>query len=162
MTLHHIFILEKNGLPVQSICIDHNPSSCSLGAMDETLTAGFISAIQSFGEQIGAEVIREVKAEHFNLIFGFPSDVIVIFEVAPTDTAKTYKKTMMQHVDFLNVAYYEGFASDTLKKEKFAGRFMDFLNNFKETRMQEGEYSTEKAGLFRRFVSRLKEKLHLG
>jgi hypothetical protein len=91
MTLHHIFVLERSGLPVQSLCIDHE--ACTLGMMDETLTAGFLSAIQSFGEQIGAEAINEVKSEHFNLVFGFSEDAIVIFEVSPEDTAKKFENT---------------------------------------------------------------------
>jgi len=162
MTLHHIFILERSGLPVQSLCIDHDPQACTLGQMDEHLTAGFLSAIQSFGEQIGAASIREVKSEHFNLIFGLAEEVIVIFEVSSTDTAKQFDKIMRENINFLNLAYYQSMASDERKKEKFVGRFMVFLDKFKETRFQEGEYSSEKAGRFRKFIYRLKEKLHLG
>ncbi|MFX1520842.1 MAG: hypothetical protein ACFFCD_13070 [Promethearchaeota archaeon] len=162
MTLHHIFVLEKSGLPVQSLCIDHSPSSCALGLLDESLTAGFISAIQSFGEQIGAETIHEVKSEHFNLIFGLPTDCLLIFEVAPTESAKKYERIMRKLREFLNFAYYEGFAINEANKEKFIARFRTFLDNFKETRMQEGEYLPGKAWRFRNFLSLLKERLHLG
>lgn len=162
MTLHHIFVLEKSGLPVQSLCIDHNPTACSLGKMDESLTAGFLSAIQSFGEQIGAESIREVKSEHFNLIFGLANDAIVIFEVSASETAKQFEYILQENISFLNLAYYVSMATDERKKEQFIGRYMDFLDKFEVTRFQEGDYPSEKAGRFRRFISRIKEKLHLG
>jgi len=161
MTLHHIFILERSGLPVQSLCIDHDPQACNLGMLDEHLTAGFLSAIQSFGEQIGAEAINEVKSEHFNLVFGFSEDAIIIFEVSPEDTATKFENIMQENINFLNLAYYQSMASDASKKEKFIGRYMEFLDKFDETRFQEGDYSSEKAGRFRRFISRHKEKLHL-
>ncbi len=159
MTVHHIFLLEKNGIPIHSMCIDHSPASCSLGMMDESLAGGFLSAIESFGEELGAGALQELKSDKFNLIFGLSKDSILIFEVAPTDYTKKYDKVLKKCIEFLDIAYYEGFAAQKAQKEKFIGRFRKFLDNFKETRAPGAEYSSERAGFFRKFISTIKEKI---
>lgn len=161
MTLHHIFVLEKSGLPVQSLCIDHPSEECALGMIDDSLAAGFIAAIKSFGDEVGFKDIQRIDSNTFRLLFDFSDDAILVFETSPKDSVRRYTKMMNKSTTFLNDAYYEGFTRLESQKIKFLGRFSGFLDNFKQIRDKGPDYTLTRAEFFKNFLKKIKEKLGL-
>ncbi len=161
LTLHHIFLVEKTGLPVYSMCIDHPSEECALGMIDDSLAAGFIAAIKSFGDEVGFKNIQRIDSNNFRLLFDFSDDAILVFETSPKDSIRRYKKMMNKSTNFLNNAYYEGFTRLESQKIKFLGRFSSFLDNFKQIRDKGSDYTQSRAEFFKIFLAKIKEKLGL-
>jgi hypothetical protein len=161
MTLHHIFIVEKTGLPIFSMCVDHDHNECALGMIDDSLAAGFIAAIKSFGDEVGFKDIKHIESSNFRLLFDFSDDAILVFETAPKDSIRRYKKMMKKSTAFLDDAYYEGFTKLLTQKNKFLERLDGFLGNFKQIREKGPDYTPSRAEFFKNFLAKIKENLGL-
>jgi hypothetical protein len=145
------------------MCIDHphEEGQCALGMIDDSLAAGFIAAIKSFGDEVGFKDIQRIDSNNFRLLFDFSDDAILVFETSPKDSLRRYRKMMNKSTDFLNNAYYEGFTRLESQKVKFIGRFAGFLDQFKQIRDKGTDYTPSRAEFFKNFLARIKEKLGL-
>ncbi|MFX1520841.1 MAG: hypothetical protein ACFFCD_13065 [Promethearchaeota archaeon] len=129
--------------------------------IDDSLAAGFIAAIKSFGEEVGFRDIQQIDASNFRLLFSSSDDALLVFEIGAKDWTRGYKKMMEKSTDFLGKAYYQGFVGLKDKKTEFLGRFNDFLDDFKYMHETGADYTDSRADFFKKFLAKIKEKLGL-
>jgi hypothetical protein len=129
--------------------------------VDDSLAAGFIAAIKSFGDEVGFKDIRQIDSNNFRLLFNQSDDAILVFETAPKDSVRRYKKMMKKSTEFLDIAYYEGFTNLERQKNEFLGRFAGFLDQFKQMRDKGADYTPSRAERFKNFLQKIREKLGL-
>ena len=102
MALNDVLVFTHGGLPLVARC--YGGEYCKMHP-DHALITGFLSALNSFGSELGYDELRAILFEEISMVFETQEDVYVTLTINPTDDPSEYQPIAKQVLDEFHKRY---------------------------------------------------------
>lgn len=122
LAIFDIYVLAEGGIPVFAGC--STSDYCASHEGQHPLHAGFIHAIQNFGNEVFSSGIRDLKFDSVKLNFKSTGQYTIVF-VNPLSTSDRYIHEKLEEVSELFMHKYEDKVQTHLLSDELYHEFMD-------------------------------------